>query len=73
MCTEVFGEAWEEIFVIAHLSTGDRVGVEIFEFIKTQSNPEKNFEYWKQASFHFCVAGSQIPKNWQNVICCCGR
>ena len=45
MCTEVFGEKWEK-FKIAHLSTGDRIGVEIFEF-KNQENPKDNFEYWK--------------------------
>jgi catechol 2,3-dioxygenase-like lactoylglutathione lyase family enzyme len=44
MCTEVFGEKWEK-FKIAHLSTGDRIGVEIFEF-KNQENPKDNFEYW---------------------------
>ena len=31
MCTDVFGPNWEK-FKIAHLSTGDRIGVEIFEF-----------------------------------------
>ena len=43
MCTDVFGAGWDK-FRIAHLSTGDRVGVEIFEF-KNQENPENNFEY----------------------------
>ena len=42
MCTEVFGEKWEK-FKIAHLSTGDRIGVEIFEF-KNQENPKKHQE-----------------------------
>ena len=36
MCTDVFGAGWER-FRIAHLSTGDRVGVELFEF-KNQTN-----------------------------------
>ncbi len=31
MCTDVFGAGWDR-FRIAHLSTGDRIGVEIFEF-----------------------------------------
>ena len=31
MCTDVFGAGWNS-FRIAHLSTGDRIGVEIFEF-----------------------------------------
>ena len=31
MCIDVFGEGWGE-FKIAHLSTGDGIGIEIFEF-----------------------------------------
>jgi len=53
MCTDVFGPNWGS-FRIAHLSTGDRVGVELFQF-KDQVNPEDNFEYWKTGIFHFCV------------------
>ena len=51
MCTDVFGSNWDK-FRIAHLSTGDRIGVELFEF-KGQVNPEDNFEYWKTGVFHF--------------------
>ncbi len=53
MCTDVFGAGWEH-FDIAHLSTGDRIGVELFQF-KQQKTPEDNFEYWKNGIFHFCV------------------
>lgn len=53
MCTDVFGPNWKS-FRIAHLSTGDRVGVEIFEFLNHET-PENNFEYWKTSIFHFCV------------------
>ena len=53
MCDDVFGEDWES-FRIAHMSTLDRVGVEIFEFPNTK--PEKGpFEYWRPKLFHFCV------------------
>ena len=38
MCTDVFGAGWGS-FRIAHLSTGDRIGVELFQF-KNQTNPE---------------------------------
>jgi len=31
MCTDVFGAGWGS-FRIAHLSTGDRIGVELFQF-----------------------------------------
>lgn len=53
MCTDVFGAGWGS-FRIAHLSTGDRIGVEIFEFNNAEK-PEDNFEYWKTGVFHFCV------------------
>ena len=33
MCTDVFGAGWDS-FRIAHLSTGDRIGVELFQFKK---------------------------------------
>jgi hypothetical protein len=53
MCDDVFGEGWGS-FKIAHLSTGDKIGVEIFEF-KNVEQRENNFEYWKTGVFHFCV------------------
>lgn len=31
MCTNAFSENWQR-FCIAHLSTGDHVGIELFEF-----------------------------------------
>ena len=31
MCDDVFGDGWER-FRIAHLSTGDGIGLELFEF-----------------------------------------
>lgn len=53
MCDDVFGEGWGS-FRIAHLSTNDRVGVELFEFptTKSESGP---FEYWRPRLFHFCI------------------
>ena len=45
MCIDVFGSGWGS-FKIAHMSTGDRIGIEIFEF---QNNERpKDFEYWYQ-------------------------
>ena len=53
MCTDVFGPNWKS-FKIAHMSTGDRIGVELFEFLNHET-PKNNFEYWKTSVFHFCV------------------
>ena len=47
MCIGVFGSGWGS-FKIAHMSTGDRIGVETFEF-KNNERP-KEFEYWKTGS-----------------------
>jgi len=43
MCNDVFGEGWGS-FRIAHLSTGDKIGVEIFEFRNAEQR-KNNFEY----------------------------
>ena len=52
MCDDVFGEGWGS-FRIAHLSTSDGIGVELFEF--PQTRPEQlPFEYWRPKVFHFC-------------------
>ncbi|MGO2292281.1 MAG: lactoylglutathione lyase family protein [Pseudoalteromonas sp.] len=66
MCTEVFGEKWEK-FKIAHLSTGDRIGVEIFEF-KNQEDPKDNFEYWKTGIFRFCVQDPDVEGLAERIV-----
>lgn len=53
MCIDVFGEGWRE-FRIAHFSTSDKIGIELFEF------PHKEFvrpvfDPFKGGMFHFCV------------------
>lgn len=58
MCNDVFGQGWGR-FRIAHLATGDRVGIELFEFENAQQ-PENNFEYWKTGVFHFCVQDPDV-------------
>lgn len=58
MCTDVFGPGWKS-FKIAHLSTSDGIGVELFEFSNNES-PENNFEYWKTGVFHFCVQDPDV-------------
>ncbi len=55
MCDDVFGKGWGS-FRIAHLSTGDGIGIELFQFPMTvqESRP---FEYWRQGLFHFLPPG----------------
>ncbi|QSH39968.1 lactoylglutathione lyase family protein [Lentisphaerota bacterium ZTH] len=71
MCDDVFGDGWGK-FKIAHLSTGDGIGVEIFEF-KNQEKPKDNFEYWKNGVFHFCIKDPDIEGALQRVIANGGR
>jgi catechol 2,3-dioxygenase-like lactoylglutathione lyase family enzyme len=66
LCTDVFGRNWDK-FRIAHLSTGDRIGVELFEF-KGQVNPEDNFEYWKTGIFHFCVQDPNVEELAEKIV-----
>ncbi|MDR0139620.1 lactoylglutathione lyase family protein [Metabacillus idriensis] len=58
MCRDVFGDKWDT-FRIAHLSTGDKIGIELFEFPHNEK-PENNFEYWKTGIFHFCIQDPDI-------------
>lgn len=53
----MFGAGWGS-FKIAHMSTGDKIGVEMVKF-KNNETPN-DFEYWKTSIFHFCVQDSDI-------------
>lgn len=71
MCTDVFGPGWER-FKIAHLSTGDRIGIELFQF-KNQQNPKDNFEYWKTGIFHFCVQDPNVEELAEKIVAAGGK
>ena len=58
MCDDVFGKGWGS-FRIAHLSTGDRVGLELFEFPNTIEE-ERPFEFWRRGLFHFCLQDADV-------------
>ncbi|WP_062270743.1 lactoylglutathione lyase family protein [Endozoicomonas arenosclerae] len=66
MCTDVFGANWGS-FRIAHLSTGDRVGIEIFEF-PNHETPANNFEYWKTSVFHYCVQDPDVEGLAEKIV-----
>jgi lactoylglutathione lyase family protein len=58
MCDDVFGEGWGS-FRIAHLATGDGIGIELFEFRNAERRAD-NFEYWKTGIFHLCVKDPDV-------------
>ena len=48
---------------VAHLSTSNGIGIELFEFIEPKAKiPENNFEYWKCGTFHFCLVDPNIEE-----------
>jgi lactoylglutathione lyase family protein len=65
MCIDVFGKGWGS-FKIAHMSTGDKIGVEMFEF--TNNERPKDFEYWKTSTFHFCVQDPDIEGLVKKIV-----
>lgn len=65
MCADVFGEGWGG-FKIAHMSTGDKMGVELFEFRNNQQPNE--FEYYKTGTFHFCVQDPNLEELVEKII-----
>ncbi|XBS71741.1 VOC family protein [Acerihabitans sp. KWT182] len=71
MCTDVFGAGWKSLR-IAHLSTGDRVGVEIFQF-RDAVKPGNNFEYWKTGVFHFCVQDPDVEGLAAKIVAAGGK
>ncbi|UOQ83429.1 lactoylglutathione lyase family protein [Gracilibacillus salinarum] len=66
MCTDVFGAGFGQ-FRIAHLSTSDKVGIEMFEFANNET-PENNFEYWKTGIFHFCVQDPDVEGLAEKIV-----
>ena len=66
MCTDVFGAGFEE-FSIAHLATGDRIGVELFEFKKMQT-VKAEFTPFKTGVFHFCVQDPNVEELTEKIV-----
>lgn len=58
MCIDVFGKGWGS-FKIAHLSTGDKIGFELFEFNESK-DLKPSFEPFKTGLFHFSVQDPNI-------------
>lgn len=57
---DIFGERFESV-KMAHLSTADGVGIELFQFIQPKTEvPANTFEYWRGGLFHFCLTAPDI-------------
>jgi len=66
MCDDVFGNDWNK-FKIAHLSTSDKIGIEIFEF-ENNFKPKNNFEYKQNGLFHYCIQDPNLEDLVEEVI-----
>ncbi len=65
MCDDVFGQGWGS-FRIAHLATGDGIGIELFEFPTTKPEPNA-FEYWRPGLFHFCLQDENLEARVKRI------
>jgi len=66
MCIDVFGEDWEE-FEIAHMSTSDGIGIELFSF--PHGNKEApSFNPFNTGLFHFCVQDPDIDNLTRKIV-----
>ena len=66
IANEIFGQAWEP-FQLALLSTGDRIGIELYEF-KNKERSEDNFEYWKTGMFHFSIQDPNLEELVEKIV-----
>ncbi|WP_181017903.1 lactoylglutathione lyase family protein [Sneathiella aquimaris] len=71
MCTDVFGRGWGKLR-IAHLSTADRIGIELFEFSDNQA-PADNLEFRKTGMFHFCVQDPDVEGLTKKIVAAGGK
>jgi predicted enzyme related to lactoylglutathione lyase len=66
MCIDVFGEDWKE-FEIAHMSTSDGIGIELFSFPHgIKEAPE--FNPFNTGLFHFCIQGPNIEELIDKIV-----
>ncbi|MEX0648110.1 MAG: lactoylglutathione lyase family protein [Balneolaceae bacterium] len=71
MCIDVFGEGWKE-FKIAHLSTSDGIGIELFSFPQgAKETPE--FNPFNPGLFHFCVQDPDIENLINKIVSAGGK
>ena len=49
---------------VVWLSSGNQVGIEIFEYLdpKAERRINDNYEYWKSGFFHICVTDPNIEE-----------
>ncbi|TNJ42912.1 lactoylglutathione lyase family protein [Tamlana fucoidanivorans] len=66
MCIDVFGKGWGN-FRIAHLSSGDKIGFELFEF-KESKDLKPNFEPYRSGLFHFSIQDPDVEGLLEKIV-----
>jgi lactoylglutathione lyase family protein len=66
MCIDVFGKNWGT-FEIAHLSTSDGIGIELFSF-PNMDKKEPEFSPFNTGLFHFCVQDPDIEALTKKIV-----
>ena len=66
MCIDVFGEDWES-FEIAHMSTSDGIGIELFSF-PNGDKKAPDFQPFNTGLFHFCVQDPDVEGLTQKIV-----
>lgn len=71
MCMDVFGDDWEQ-FEIAHMSTSDGIGIELFAFPHgAKEAPE--FNPFHTGLFHFCIQDPHIEALVEKIVSLGGK
>lgn len=66
MCIDVFGEGWGA-FQIAHMSTSDGIGIELFSF-PSKMEAKGDFNPFQTGLFHFCVQDPDIDGLIKKIV-----
>lgn len=66
MCIDVFGEGWET-FEIAHMSTSDGIGIELFSFPNGITEAPE-FNPFNTGLFHFCIQDPNIEELTSKIV-----
>lgn len=71
MCTDVFDPGWKRLR-IAHLSTADRIGFELFEFDDNHA-PEQNLSFRQHGTFHFAIQDPDLEGLLEKIVAAGGK
>jgi len=71
MCIDVFGENWNE-FEIAHLSTSDGIGIEMFSF-PNMDDKKPEFSPFNTGLVHFSVQDPDIENLVEKIVSAGGK